>query len=361
MPLSMTDPIQANDILDLKVLKDRVVYLLIGKTREELVIKVDMPQRAQIKGATVGVKAIDPLARMKVLTEFDRMALLQFADNYVPDINYYNALAPEAGDHAQAPNFPAVNSLKDSLRDPSLTFTKMAKLDIKSIDFAVAQRVHGNSHWVHAFISGLTAENGMEKLGEIVAGDLYIDNPDRFFPYFWWGGGKRPPTHEIAGIQFELKTVQNISNVIVVAARPQKVRQLAPSPGDWAPSMLDYVANDSQYKNFDKSLTKLEAEGDPPKQPFKPDYPWPGRVLASERHRKQFAEEIVEDLETLLSPSGQRIKKGKLLGKKAAKRLDDGMCRGISKLCLALEMKYHVPNSGPQGARDRWLVLKGRL
>src|SRR5262245_46650484 len=113
MPLTMTDQILADDILDLRMLKNGVVYQLIGKDRDELVIKVDVPGPTQIKAATVGVKAIDPSARMKVLTAVDRMALRQFADRYLQATNYYNALAQQAGALAQAPNNAAVDSLRN--------------------------------------------------------------------------------------------------------------------------------------------------------------------------------------------------------------------------------------------------------
>jgi hypothetical protein len=87
-------------------------------------------------------------------------------------------------------------------------------------------------------------------------------------------------------------------------------------------------------------------------------FKWGGRWSADKLKREGFAKDIVQDLETILSPSRGRFRLKKKLKLDAASRVDRGMVEGARLIRTRLESKYALPKGLTQGARDRYDILR---
>jgi hypothetical protein len=106
----------------------------------------------------------------------------------------------------------------------------------------------------------------------------------------------------------------------------------------------DFIDPNSGYKNFDMGLQDVkEGYGDE----------WIGRVLCNKQTRHQFAKDIVDDLETILTPNRKRYSPFRKLGKKAVTRLEAGMVDGMQEIVSAVKAKYDR-KGWPAGVKDRY-------
>ncbi len=237
MTLSVFLPIQCADIIEVRMYKALKVFLLCGIDGSELVIKTDALTDGQIKSSGHAVKAIDPSAKMKILTPVERRELETYCEIWLDVDSFFESIgvgSPVPGDKS------VVKDLKESLGF-GFPFTKMAKQIIHNIEDAAIQRLEGNKAVVRTFVKTLTAKNGLESLGQVVAGDLFNANKDRFNPY------QAPKEQKFGSISIHVRVLVNAGNVMLVATQ-----------GGFKVSMLDYVDPNSQFKDPNVPLATAE-------------------------------------------------------------------------------------------------------
>lgn len=327
MPLSVDNTIDANDIDHIRMFKDLKVWLLSGLNGDKVVIKTDAIQPTQYKSASPIVKAVAPGAKLKILAPAERAALSQFIASYEHIAQAYQDLGI-----AYNPNeAPAVASLKQSLTF-GFPFVKMAAVNVMDLEGALDDRLGPNADKtdLRAFTATLKAQGGLERLGKIVAVDLFNGNTDRFFP----GSAS---TKTIGGVDFNLRCLVNVGNVFRVDV----------GGGGSEVGALDFIDPNSRFKDMNTPLAQAETAA---------GQPWPGRVLADKKRRKDFAGDVVHDLEALLSPHKSRFSLKTKLGLDAANRVSTGMVQGAQLIKSKLELKYN-PNRWTVGIRDRYLII----
>jgi hypothetical protein len=185
---------------------------------------------------------------------------------------------------------------------------------------------------VRAFTAVLNASGGLEKLGQIIAIDLFKGNADRFD----WAN--------VQGQQRSFGTNQGFN--VRYMTRPNNVF-LAVTDGRPEIAPLDFIDQTTGFKNIRQTL----AHGEETEQ-------WPGRILADQRRRKEFAEGVVHDLEAVLNPHKSKYSLRTKLSFGAAGRVESGMVQGALLIRTTLAAKYqHYPNGWPPGAQERYNVL----
>jgi hypothetical protein len=187
----------------------------------------------------------------------------------------------------------------------------------------------GNKGDLQSFILALTTAGGLEKLGKIIAADLFNGNTDRFFP-----GSKGTKT--IGGVTFSLRCLVNVGNVFAVI-----------STGGPETGALDFIDPNSLFKNMHEALATAESNA---------GVLWPGRTLVQKKTRDAFAADCIHDLEALLDPKKSKLRLTTKLGRNADGRLAAGMVQGAQLIKAKLEQKYN-PNNWTQGARDRYMLM----
>lgn len=314
MPLSRDNLIEANDISRVIELKELKVYVLIGREDDKIVIKHDAVEEPAVKNANTIVKGIDPSVKLKILTPNEVIALTR----YVAAWEALNA----HWEREHVPNWDlegrtAIPGLKASLAIKDVPWVKMAALDIKDLDKAVEKRLEGDKSAVNVFIAALSAKGGLEKLGQVIAADLFNGNTDRFLPdsprELKVGQGASATT-------FSLKCLQNIGNVFV-----------AMGTKGYEVSALDFVDPQSRFRDIHAPLGEN----------------WKFEILRDKKKREAFAAAAIADLETLLHPHKSPLSPLTKLGKDAPARLATGMVQGAAAIKARLEKKFApMPTDG---------------
>jgi hypothetical protein len=183
------------------MLKDPKVWLLVGQNDDKVVIKIEAVSQSQYKSVNPIVKAVAPGAKLKILTPKERSELQQYISNFEAVAEEYRKLGyPYYYDEARA-----VNSLKNSLtfNDPVV---KMAAFDVKDLESALDKRLGQapDKTDLRAFTATLKAPGGLERLGRIIAVDLFNGNTDRFYP-------GPPMTIRLGSVTFNLRCLEAIS------------------------------------------------------------------------------------------------------------------------------------------------------
>lgn len=325
MPLSVNNPIVANDIQNIKMLKRIKVWLLIGANDDKVVIKSEAVQAPQYKSVSPAVKAVAPDAKFKILTPAELGALNSF-------ISAYEQIAEEYGRMGMAFNpdeAPAVKDLKQSMTFGA-PFVKMDALQgVTDLQGALEARLQGDKTDLRAFAATLNAPGGLERLGKIIAADLFNGNSDRFWP-------GTPRQFRIGGMTFNLRCLQNVGNVFRVN-----------NSGVSEVGALDFVDPNSRWKDINIPLAQAEASV---------GREWSGRTLAEKVKRDSFAKDVVFDLETTLSPRKSTFSLRSKLNGDAATRVANGMVQGAQLIKAKLELKYN-PNRWTPGVKDRYLIV----
>lgn len=328
MSLSVNSPIIYTDIDHIKMLKDLKVWLLIGFNNDKVVIKKDAVHAPQIRSVNPIIKAIAPTSKLKILTPAETAGLNQFVKLYEDWSREYEAMGLDLDpDEDQA-----VKDLKTVL-GPMFPepFVKMEAVALTDLEKALEKRLAPNSNKadLRAFTATLNAPGGLERLGKIIAVDLFNGNRDRFFP-----GSKSEKT--IGGVSFKLRCLVNVGNVFHVT-----------SAAGGEIGALDFVDPNSLFKDINKPLAEAERAA---------NKLWPGRILADKKLRNAFAEDVVHDLETILSPRKSTFSLKTKLNSGAADRLSKGMAEGGRLIKSKLEAKYN-PNRWTQGVRERYMII----
>ncbi|MEO7851353.1 MAG: hypothetical protein ABIR94_03730, partial [Rubrivivax sp.] len=142
--------------------------------------------------------------------------------------------------------------------------------------------------------------------GEIIAVDLFNSYEDRFFP----GGGQD---------YRKWKAIVNLGNVFVTADPNQN--------DSLVPTGLDFL-----NKATPTWQVQVTAQ-------------WPGHILSDVQRRRQFANDVIDDLEYIFAPippTKRALRKPKpALGyhDKAVQRLIDGMREGVKKIIIRVRQK----------------------
>jgi hypothetical protein len=167
-------------------------------------------------------------------------------------------------------------------------------------------------------------------MGQVVAGDMFTNNTDRFRPI----DGQKTFTY--GPFEVNLKTLVNPGNAMIVATQ-----------GGYKASMLDYADPNNPFHDLNAPLGPVEQ---------RLDKKWYGRTLVDKRARRKFAEEIADDLEAMLHPKKSFFSLKAKLGRDAAKRLDAGMVQGARLIKTQLEAKFS-PNRWTPGTRERYDLI----
>jgi hypothetical protein len=218
------------------------------------------------------------------------------------------------------------------------TFVKMDPVNIMDLQDAYLARMDGDKRDLRNFANTLNANGGFERLGKIIAVDLFIQNRDRFWPNDT-GAYRQVIMEDRDGnstmSDFKVRCLGNVGNVFRID-----------TGGGNEVGALDFV-----YRNWDmdKPLQQCERENNDK---------WGGRYLADAIKRDGFAKDVVQDLETILSPNRGTFSLKKKLKSDAASRVARGMVEGAGLIKTRLESKYAPPKLWTQGARDRYEIIR---
>jgi hypothetical protein len=216
---------------------------------------------------------------------------------------------------------------------------KMSKaegvIDLKSaIEDA---QVRHDKTGLRAIAQALNALGGFERLGRIVAIDLYNNNLDRFN---WFNAGDWNPW---SATNAKFKTIGNLGNVL-----------LALEKGALRPVGLDSFDSQSEYSDVGQTIDVLETGKTGPKEL------WGGNLLARDARdrRKRFAQDIFDDLQDALWPRHRWLffPNKRRLDKNGPQRILRGMDLATNTLRGMLQQKLSK-SSPPQGLASRLAVL----
>jgi len=339
MPLSVNNPITVRDLRGVKDFYDGPImvgskagkiFLLEGAQDSKLVIKDDAVYQPQIKASNLAMKAIQLNSRTKILSPHEVNQLKEFVALYFHLRQEYKLM----GIKYRSDMKESMQKLKIKLDDPQTNFHKMNAQQVQDIQKALEKRLNGDKTELQGFTATLAGPNGLESLGRIIAVDLFIGNTDRFFPRNWDPAAEENRTKTIGGQVFRFRALVNPNNVFRSLNGPDPI------------SGLDFLDPQSRFKTLGNRLGDIENDL----------YPWPMRVLTDQRLTKQFAEDIIHDLELLLNPHKSRLSTKTKLGKNRKNRVIRGMKAGAQLIKQRMLQKYPLVNMTPE-VRDRYDVL----
>lgn len=333
MSLSLDQPIRASDIMEVRELKDGKVFLLKGKDGSTLVLKAEQGVSGdQMKSAAPILKAIDPAVKMKPLTPSEALELKQFLKTWSMYASFVDKLA---GGNSNSPIDNAEKQCMKALGICVNTYgavgpggrTSIAKMScMKMSTLGIVLEVEGkpptDASWTEAreifgkFIKALNKSGGLEKLGQILAGDFFISNNDRFSADGFGMGVKLHTTKF-----HKLKVIRNLGNIILVKeAKGIKTR----------PSMLDYMdPNRRAFSDDGKAITAMESNGDK----------WTFRILLNKASRSKIAADLADDLDHILQPEKKLFGKSRVGGSGASERIEKGIISGIKAITKSVGAK----------------------
>lgn len=333
MTLGVDNPLLASDIMDVRDLKEGKIFRLTGRDGSALVLKAEPNVSGDsIKAVSSVVKSIDRSARMKPLTAGEVLELKKFTDAKDEYVRLIQALIDSGYNFSISDKEKkSVAALKDCIRDYGKTGpggrTDIAKMSLANMStLKVALEVEGkpsdDGAWDEArdmfakFAKALKSSGGFEKLGQIMAGDFFIGNLDRF-------------NNEGSGIGMNLyggkhkfKVIYNLGNIILVKPGKGKRSRL---------SMLDYMDPNTEWMQIDQDIATMEATNQFGNK-------WPMRVLIDKQSRHTIAKNLVADLDFLLKPESSLFGFS-FGGSRSVKRVENGIVEGIRGIAKALKPK----------------------
>jgi hypothetical protein len=268
--------------------------------------------RRDVRVATGMMNVIDPSARTHVLDRAEVEQLKMYADG---------------GNVADQDGLMAANELKRLLADPKGVWTKMEVKQLLGLDGALKKRLAGDKADVRAIAAALKKSGGLEKLGQIIAVDLFNGNNDRFD---FLGGIKAD------GLPERFKVIRNLGNVLVACG----------ANGRGEPIGLDSYDPNNEFREMN---TALNQQSD-----------WGGLLLTAAKtaERNRFVEGVISDLEMALGPRNRKIAfaSKKRLGSNRKERLLNGMLSGKNIIQRTLVPLKAKPNLSP-GLRTRIALM----
>ncbi|MHB1712955.1 MAG: hypothetical protein ACYCV7_16430 [Acidimicrobiales bacterium] len=326
MPLAIDKPLLASDIMEARELKDGKIFLLKGRDGSRLVLKAEPKITGdKIKATAPVLKAIDASIKMKPLTQPEVLQLKQFLRSWKMYVEFIKLVSgtdtnlPISADEKKSMdeletcvNQYGTGSTSGRSDIAKMSYTQMSTL---SVALKVENKPSNDASWDEArsifgqFVKTLNQSGGLEKLGQIVAGDFFIGNEDRFDSS---GNGMQV---QLYGEKHRLKVIYNLGNVIIVKDAKGKSR----------PSMLDYMDPNTDFLDLNQTLSTMGRSQD-----------WPMRVLLDRTTRHAFAENLVDDLEYILKPEKSLFGFNKLGGSRASNRVNNGIKAGIKAMIKSL-------------------------
>jgi hypothetical protein len=346
LTLSLRTSIKAAEIESVVMYKELKVFRIDGYPEgmapaRSIVIKGEGVTGQRVQHATVAARAIDPLAAVVPVNPLEIAELKRFATDYV-GLSHLLQGSPLKTLHTDT-SLKAAQTLLAALNAQGNTWVKMESLKVTSLMGALENAADGDKTALRAFTKALTDGGGLEALGRIVAADLFNANGDRigvstgvYKTMIGDGRDGKPPAKHI--FELSLKVVQNVGNLMIVAANPQQEKMKL--------SMLDYVEPGfNELADINMPLADAEKAR---------DQLLPIRVLADKKTRKEFAGDIVDDLEMLLNPRQKRgFFSSRRLGMNARSRMDSGLLDGCKLILKRLEGCMPTP-----GVNDRIELLR---
>ncbi len=301
--LKLGTPITAGDIYSVKALAPgHPVFQLDGfgddsGKVDSIVIKLEtQANTGNVHTAAALMNAVDPKARTEVLKPPEIQQLKHWAQyGEVPDVDALQT----AGVLVQQLSLPGA-------------WVKMGVKKLTMLDSAVQKRLdpaNPDKADVRLIARALKKSGGLEKLGEIIAADLFNGNTDRFGPPFELNPGN------YKGIT--LQAVYNVGNVFVACD----------GKGKGSPIGLDSYDPASEWKDLNNAHIDQQR--------------WGGMLLMGNQkaNRLAYAGMIINDLEALLGPRNRKIAfaSKNRLGTNRKGRMNNGMENGAKKLKTLLQ------------------------
>lgn len=314
--LKIDSPIVYTDIYNIVPLaKGHPVYKLEGWGNDQgkidaIVVKMESmsanatsAHRRDVRVATGVMNVIDRSARTHVLTREEVGQLRMYADG---------------GNVADTDGLAAANELKNLLNDPKGVWTKMEVKQLMGLDGALKKRLAGDKADVRAIAAALKKNGGLEKLGQIIAADLFSGNNDRFD---YLGGIKAD------GLPERFKVIRNLGNVLIACG----------ANGRGEPIGLDSYDPNNEYREYSKAID--------------PGSDWGGLLLTAAKtpERNTFVEGVISDLEMALGPRNRKTIFGSKnrLGSNRKQRLLNGMLSGKNIIQRAVTPLKNRPGISP--------------
>lgn len=266
--------------------------------------------RRDVRVATQLMTMVDSNAKTVVLSTAEVQQLKTYSDG---------------GNVADSTGLATAAELKRLLGNPRGVWTKMEVKKLLSLDHAMAGRQKGDKTDVRVIAAALKNPGGLEKLGKIIAVDLFNGNNDRFV---WPPPGQKDPSMPRA-----FQAIWNIGNVMIASGSPIGLDSFDP-------------ANDFNKMTMDVRQHTVN--------------PWAGVLLIGDRKvdREKFVRDVIDDLEMALGPRNRKIAFASTnrLGTNRTKRLLDGMLAGRKIIQQAVVPLKNRPNL-PIGMVSRIAVL----
>ena len=257
------------------------------------------------------VEAIAPDARVRILLPSEISALKQFI---------------QPPKHLPTPS-PDVVDLGSRLNLSNTPFVKMEAIN-ELTDMQTAL-LSNDRRDLRNFATTLNAPGGLERLGQIIAVDLFNGSTDRFYPH----------NTGLVG-EYRLRCLVNIGNVFKVYTN-----------GRFEVGALDFADPNSYYRDIDVPLEKAEGSAGA-------NDPWPGRILADGMRRYSFAKDVVHDLEKVLNIHKSALSFRTKLNRNAPERIVYGMIEGVRLIKNKLISQYSLSKKWTDGVNDRYLIIR---
>jgi len=315
VPVSLDAVFTSADITSITCLalgaEERPVFLVTGDDGSEIVIKNEgvvfaASDPRNLKVALKTMQQVSPEARGKLLSQIE-----------VDVVHDYVALEEEIARLTFKAVSPCMVYLRTIVDSGGMWF-KMAKarglLDMKK---AAEQLADGDKSGVRAIAESLSAPDGLEALGRIIAADFWSGNNDRFAPFGATAEG--------------MQVLQNAGNVIIAI---QGVHQLRKPIG------LDAYEAMGAFRHMHMDPTDYENN----------DEQWPGRLLADNNRTtlRRFCDLAVEDMETVLGPRNRKfLGRRSRLPRNAAQRLMAGIINGAQPIKAKMRLMAAKPGAPP--------------
>jgi hypothetical protein len=296
----------------------RPVFLLTATDNSHVVIKQEVQVHANdaqnLRFALKAVKTVSPGAAGKPLTPAEVLVL----SSYVETCEGVAAAL-------EKPIGAEVVYLRQLLLANGVWY-KMDKADgLVNIEDAKAKALNGDKSDVRNIAAALSAPDGLEALGRIIAADLWSGNNDRFTP---------------GGTGGEYRVCQNPGNVL-----------LSVQGAALKPIGLDAYEAMGVFRNYQQPIANLEGADT-----------WGGRLLAStpgaHAQLRRFCTDVIADIEDILGPRNRRNPLGRRrrLPSNAVTRLQHGVVAGSLPIKAKMRQLAGRPHP-PVGLIDRLTVV----
>lgn len=278
---------------------------------DAIVIKQEpRPDRRQIQSNLRLMHIVDPKARTHVLHRSEVAALMAWCSE---------------GGLGDSMNAPEAREIRNYMTQGG-AWTKMELKTLTLLDDAMDKRLQGDKADVRFIARALKQSGGLEKLGEIIAVDLFVGNQDRF--YYPSGYGKKLDCGQ------KLKCLGNVGNVFIASG----------ANDSGAPIGLDGFDPNNYYRNFSIPLDNENA--------------WQGIVLGNANALKDWVGDVVWDLEYVLGPRNRKNPFGSKnrLGKDRKARILSGIAHGLGVIKADTLRRYNQTDM-PPGLQTRGSYL----